>query len=177
MAQHHELDCHVKRLDCSVVVNVKVTEKVQNSSDCSSGQHLLSCLSFCNQTWYGDASSWTRVSCKKIGSLCSRSRSQWGIIKSNMTVSIITELLIFLQPSLIGWCIIISWSVLFWKKTHCCCQDQDHSEGSKLYWIFMCLISSVPLISWQPKKLCLFTVHSNQTKYNKVGIYFNLHCH
>ena len=27
----------MKRLDCSVVVKVKVTEKVQNSSECSSG--------------------------------------------------------------------------------------------------------------------------------------------
>ena len=37
VAQHHKLDCPVKRLDCSVVVKVKVTEKVQNSSECSSG--------------------------------------------------------------------------------------------------------------------------------------------
>ena len=35
----------------------------------------------------------------------------------------------------------------------------------------MYLISSVLLISWQPKKLCLFTIHNNQIKYNKAGIY------
>ena len=40
---HHKGDCLVKRLDCSVVVNVKVTEKVQNSDECSSGHYLLSC--------------------------------------------------------------------------------------------------------------------------------------
>ena len=34
---HHKVDCLVKRLDCSVVVKVKVTEKVKNSSECSSG--------------------------------------------------------------------------------------------------------------------------------------------
>ena len=31
MVHHHKVDCPVKRLDCSVVVKVKVTEKVQNS--------------------------------------------------------------------------------------------------------------------------------------------------
>ena len=31
--------------------------KVQNSSECSSGCYLLSCCTFCNQTWYGDATS------------------------------------------------------------------------------------------------------------------------
>ena len=31
----------------------------------------------------------------------------------------------------------------------------------------MYLICSVPLISWQPKKVCWFTIHNNQTKYNK----------
>ena len=55
MAHHHKLDCLVKRLDCSVVVKVKITEKVQNYSECSSGQYLLNCWTFCNQTWYGDA--------------------------------------------------------------------------------------------------------------------------
>ena len=73
IAHYHKLDCLVKRLDRSVVV--KVTEKVKNSSDCSSGQYLLKCWTFCNQTWYGDASSWVRVSCKKIGLLSSSSRS------------------------------------------------------------------------------------------------------
>ena len=66
-AHHHKLDCFVKRLDCSVVVEVKVTGKVQNFSDCSSGGFLLNCWTFCNQTCYGDASSWARVSWKMIG--------------------------------------------------------------------------------------------------------------
>ena len=43
MAHHQKVDCLVKRLDCCVVVKVKVTEKVQNSSECSSEQYLLSC--------------------------------------------------------------------------------------------------------------------------------------
>ena len=43
MAHHDKVDCLVKRLDCSVLVKVKVTEKVQNASECSSGQYLLSC--------------------------------------------------------------------------------------------------------------------------------------
>ena len=41
MAYYHKLDSLVKRLDCSVVVKVKVTEKVQNPSECSSGQYLI----------------------------------------------------------------------------------------------------------------------------------------
>ena len=80
MAHHHKLDCLVKRFDFSVVVKVKVTEKVQNASECSSGWYLLSCCTFCNQTWYGNASSWARVPCKKIGLLSSSSGSQWGLI-------------------------------------------------------------------------------------------------
>ena len=43
MAHHHKLDCPVKRLDCSVVVKVKVTGKVQNSNECSSRRYLLNC--------------------------------------------------------------------------------------------------------------------------------------
>ena len=37
MVHHLVVGCLVKRLDCFVVVQVKVTEKVQNSSECSSG--------------------------------------------------------------------------------------------------------------------------------------------
>ena len=99
----------------------------------------------------------TRVFC-----CCLQAGSQWGLIWSNMTVSVISaEMLIFLQPNLIGWYIVISWSALCQKEF--CFQGQDHSEDSKLYWIFMYLISCVPLISWQPK-VCWFTIHSNQTK-------------
>ena len=37
--------------------------------------------SFCHQTWYGYATSWARVSCRKIGSLSSMPRSQRGLIQ------------------------------------------------------------------------------------------------
>ena len=56
MAHHH--GCVVKRLDCPVMVKIKVTEKVQNSSKYSSGRYLFTCWTSCNQTWYGDATSW-----------------------------------------------------------------------------------------------------------------------
>ena len=56
------------------------TEKVKNSSKCSSGWYLLSCWACCSQTWYGNASSWARVSCKMSGLLSSSSGSQWGLI-------------------------------------------------------------------------------------------------
>ena len=65
VAHHFKLNCLVKRLDCFVVINVKVTKKVKNSSECSSGWYLLNCWTFCNQTWYGNGSSWARVSCEK----------------------------------------------------------------------------------------------------------------
>ena len=110
MAHHHQLDCLVKRLDCSVVIKVKVTEKVNNSSDCSSGLYLLDCWTFHNQTWYGNSSSWARVSCIEI---------LFAVFKFKVTVrahiircDYLTELRIFLQPNLIGWYTIISWSVL-----------------------------------------------------------------
>ena len=87
MAPNHELDCLVKRLDCSVVV--KVTGKVNNSSECSSQRYFLNRWTFCNQTWYGDAPSWTRVLCKKIDLLFSSSGSQWGLIWSNIWLFLI----------------------------------------------------------------------------------------
>ena len=43
--------------------NVKVTAKVRNVSDCLFGWYFLSHRIFCCQIWYGDASSWARVSC------------------------------------------------------------------------------------------------------------------
>ena len=66
-------------------------------------------LNFCKQSWYVDVSSWARTSCKKISLLSSWSRSQWGLIQSDMTVSTIsTELLTLLQPNFISWYIIIA---------------------------------------------------------------------
>ena len=69
------------------------------------------------------------------------------------------ELIILLQSNLIGWYIIIRRSV-FVLKLDCCFQGQDHCKDSKLYWIFMSLISFVLQISWQPKKVCWFIIHN-----------------
>ena len=161
----------MKRLDCSVVVQVQVTEKVWHSNECSSGLYLLNCWTFCNQTWYGDATSWVKVPCTRIGLLSGSSGSQWGLIWSNMTVSTLSaKLLIFLQPNLIGCYIIISWSAL--SKLDCCFLGQITMKVQNLI-ESLCIVSSVPLISkWQPKKMCWFTIRNNQTKYNKVGIYW-----
>ena len=89
MTPNYELNCLVKRLDCSVLVKIKVTGKVENSSDCSSQRYLLNRWTFCNQTWYGDAPPWTRVLCKKIDLLFSSSGSQWGLIWSNIWLFLI----------------------------------------------------------------------------------------
>ena len=75
-----------------------LTTKVQNSSESSSDRCFLNCWTFCNQTCYGGATSWAKVSRKKIGLVSSSSGSQWGLIWSIMTVCTITaELQIFLQ--------------------------------------------------------------------------------
>ena len=49
---------------------------------CLSRWYLLNLQIFCYQTWYCDASTWAGVSCKKIGLLFSRSRSQQGLLWS-----------------------------------------------------------------------------------------------
>ena len=100
MAHHHTVDCLVRRFDCCVVVKVNIREKVQNSSECSSGQYLFSCWTLCNQTWYGYATSGAKMSCKKIGMLSSSSGSQWTLIWSNMAVSTISAELLILLPVL-----------------------------------------------------------------------------
>ena len=150
MVHHHKVDCLVKRLDCSAVVKVKTTEKVKNSSECSSGQYLLSCWTVCNQTWYGDVSSWARASCKNIGLLSSRSRSQWG--SYNQTVSTIsTELLIFLQP-LMGWYFIIDWSIL--------CKN----------WIVVFKVKATVKVQNFIESLCMFLFCTTDLLATKVGV-------
>ena len=134
----HKVDCGLsyERIGLCVVVKVKVTEKVQNSSECSSGWYLFSCWTFCNQTWCGDASSWPRVSCKLLyllncwsfccqtwfdstlsqarvlylvtGLLCSRSRSQQNSKTSVNVQMVFSELRSLLLPNLVWWCIIMS---------------------------------------------------------------------
>ena len=68
--------------DCIAVfvLKVKVTAKIQNFIEFSSGPYILNCWTTCNQTWYGDASLWARQSCEKIALLSSRSRSQWELV-------------------------------------------------------------------------------------------------
>ena len=69
----------------------KVAAKVQDVSECLydifslclivSAQYLLNCsTSFCFQTWYGGILSRGDLSCGKIGSLSSISRSQRGLM-------------------------------------------------------------------------------------------------
>ena len=110
MAHHHKLDCLVQRLDCFVMV--KVTEKVKNPSECSSRHYLLNCVTFCSQTWYGNASQ-SVVQEDWVADFKFKVTVGAPLIQPNMTVSTIsTELLIFLQPNLIGWHTIISGSFL-----------------------------------------------------------------
>ena len=43
MTHHHKLGCLMKRLHCCVVLEVKVTAKVQNFIEFSSGPYFLNC--------------------------------------------------------------------------------------------------------------------------------------
>ena len=47
----------------------------------------------------------------------------------------------------------------FVYKLDICFQGQGHSESSELYWIFMYHIFCTTDL-WQPKKVCLFTIHN-----------------
>ena len=107
MAHQHKPDSLLKRLDYFVVFKVKVTGKVQNLSECSSGQYRTAepFVTKLDKVMHHHGS----VSCKRT------------VCKITVTVRAhtikydcfyhITELLISLQPSLIGWYIILSWSV------------------------------------------------------------------
>ena len=123
MTPNYELNCLVKRLDCSVVVKVKVTGKVKNSSECSSQRYLLNRWTFCSQTWYGDAPSWTRVLCKKIDLLFQvlDHSEDWYDQIYDCFWYISIELPIFLHPNLVGWHVIISWRGVFCCCCCCCC--------------------------------------------------------
>ena len=54
----------------------RLQQRVQ--CQCLSRWYLLNQQTFCYQTWHFDASSWARVSCKEVGLLFLRSRSQQG---------------------------------------------------------------------------------------------------
>ena len=61
-------------------------QRVKNSSECSSKWYFLNCQTFCNQTYYSGASSWTEVPFK---------RSQWRCHINQPWLSTISYLLHF----------------------------------------------------------------------------------
>ena len=98
--------------------------------------YLLNCQTFGYQPWYCDAASQARVSCKKIGLLFSRSRSQQGFIWPNYDrfyyifwtadpFATKLGLIVHYKPE---WlieklhCSVHSWSECFVKKLDCCFQ-------------------------------------------------------
>ena len=93
--------CSVENL--ITMFKVKITAKIQNVSECLSGWYLMNHRTFCNQTWYGGATSWARVSCGKkiVCSLQGQGHSE-SSYDQNMTVSTVpSELLILRQPNLL----------------------------------------------------------------------------
>ena len=89
---------------------VKVTVKAQYFFEYLFGWYLLNHLTFCSQTWSGDASSSATVW-----------KGCFAIFKVKVTELILSEydrfiisseLVILLQPNLVLWYIIINWCVL-----------------------------------------------------------------
>ena len=78
--EYNIVSLSVLRWNGITAFKVKVTAKVKNVSECLSGRYLLNHRTFCYQTRYGYAALYARVLCRKIASLCSMSRSQWGLI-------------------------------------------------------------------------------------------------
>ena len=79
---------------------VKITGKPQIGNECLSRRELLNCWTLFHQTWYGDASSWARVLCKKgwFAVLKVKVRVKTHIIKIRLSATS-SELLNLLQPS------------------------------------------------------------------------------
>ena len=89
---------------------VKVTAKVQNVLF---GPCHLNHWNFCDQTWCADASSWTRVSCRKNDVLTSRSRSQWGLVQSKYDSFYCIFWTADIFATKLRWYIIINWNILW----------------------------------------------------------------
>ena len=117
---------------------------------CLSRWYLVNRQTFCYQTWYCGAPSWARVSCRKIALLFSKRlgcyfQKDWVAIFKKIGLLFSKRLCCYFQKDWVA--IFKKIGLLFSKRLGCYFQGQDHSEGSKLYWIFMYRILSVALIS------------------------------
>ena len=101
----------MKRLDVFVVVKFKVTKKVQNSSECSSD---ISSASEPSVTRLGMVMQHHGPKChaRRLVNYLQVQGHNEGLFDQIQLSVICAELLICLQPNLIGWYIIISWSAL-----------------------------------------------------------------
>ena len=97
----------------------------------------------CYQTWYYDAWSWAGVSCKMIGLLFSRSRSQPGLILSIMIVSTFRTT----DPFAIKLGLKVNHYIpeCLIKKLDHCVLGHGHSKILKCQWMFVQRISSESL--------------------------------
>ena len=147
---------------------VKGTVKVQNVNECLSRYYLLNHRTFSYQAWYGDASSWAGVSCKKTGLLSSRSRSQQGLIESKYdsffyifadSFATKLDLMVHHKPECRT------------KKLDCCIQGQGHSRTSKPQWMFVQIISS-ELLNLLPQNLVWWYIILSQNVIQKEWITF-----
>ena len=108
---------------------VKFTVRFRISVDVCCHIFWRASPSFCNESWYGDASPWGRCSVER---LVSCSHAIWyseDSYNQNMTV----PLLLPLQPNfdLLHHCNELEFLA---QRLNCCVHCQAHSEGSELYW-------------------------------------------
>ena len=118
------------------VFKVKVTAKLQNANECFSRQYLQNHWTFYHQVWFGDASSWTRVSCEKTGWLSSRSRSQQGLRWSKYDSFYYIFWTADPFANRLGLMVHYHRLAYLMKKLVCCVQGQGHSKTSKCQWLF-----------------------------------------
>ena len=130
MVHHRKPDCLVKKLDY-LEHQVKVSAKVQYVNMCLSTQYLLNQQKMCCLTWYCNVLSWARVSCKKIGLLSSRSRSQQGLIWSKCDSFYCIFLTADPFATKLGLLVHYNKPECLVKKLDCCVQGQDHSKASE----------------------------------------------
>ena len=141
---HHKPECPVKKkLDCCILSQ---GHSKGSKCQCLPRWYLLSCQTFCYQLGvFCDASSWAGVSCKKIGLLFSRSRSQQGLICSKYDSFYYIFWTVDPFATKMGLVVHYHKPKCLMEKLECCVQGQGHHKISKCHWMFVQMISSESL--------------------------------
>ena len=128
---HNEPECSQKVW--YAIFKVKVIEGAHMIKIWQFLLYLLNWRPFCFQTWFVDAASWARVSCRKkiVCYLQGQGHSKGSFDQNIALCAISFELLIPWQPNLVWRYIVISQSVMWKKKPGLLHLRAGHSEGSE----------------------------------------------